>query len=180
MRARRETLDWDELLPIWPEHVEALRAHGIGLGQIFQPMPIRTVQGVIAEDGRFDLDDDGVSLLCFLEPDGDIVAWDMERGTLGSWDGAFCLGQAALADPATCFLGGCLNIFADVFTFLHYRDRGIVVIDWSRAWSQLDSFPRIAVTPALIDTYRRHMVPPAEPELFVLPLVDPLSERDVA
>jgi hypothetical protein len=180
MQARREILDWDDLLPIWPEHVEALRAHGIGLKQIFQRPPVRTVRGVIAEDGRFDLDEDGTDLLCFLEPDGDIVAWDIESGDLGSWDGAFCLGAEAITNPGTFMLGGCLNVFADPFTWLHYRGNGIVVLDWPRAWAQLSAFPRIAITPDLIERYGQHMTPPAPPELFILPLIDPLSERDAA
>jgi hypothetical protein len=180
MQSRRDNLDWDELLPIWPEDIDALRAHGIELRHIFQPTPIRTVRGVIAEDARLDLDDDGRDLLCFLEPDGDIVAWDLERGLLGSWEGGFCLGRAVLANPATCMLGGCLNIFADVFTWLHFRDRGIVVIDWSRTWAQLSTFPRIAITPELLGYYEACMRPPAAPELFIIPLVDPLPERDAA
>ena len=158
-----------------------MRAHyGLNLRQIFSPTLPRTAFGIFAEDGRFDLacysEPFARELILFEEPDGDVIAWDMETDAVASYGGAFCLGSEVLANPSAIMLSARLHIFSSVWTWLHYRSDGIVVLDWSRAWHRLSGLPRIAVTPAVLVKYRKHMVPPRLPELYVCPLDEMLPE----
>ena len=93
----------------------------------FPAKPSTTAFGVFAEDCRFELtgEDEPFAreLTLFEEPDGDVIAWDMETDALASYYGAFCLGAAVLVNPATIVLGAQLHIFGSTWTWFRTGPR---------------------------------------------------------
>lgn len=145
-----------------------LLAEGAPADVLARLSPIRVARGVQAGDGLFEENAAGQSFLAFPEAE-DIVFWQPRTGEMASFNGrAFALGEDAIGNPATYSFDCRLNILPDPLEWLRWRQDGIVVLDWTRAWSRLQDAPRIAVHERAIFQYRRHMQPPRAPDTVVL------------
>jgi len=150
------------------ERFKWLLDRGVPIATLIELTPIRLAIGKRADDGRFDESPDGSPWLVFPEEE-DVVYWQPRTGALATWNGrAFALGDDAIGNPGTYSFDCHLNLFADPLDWLRAKRDGIVVLDWSRAYSRLQDCPRIAVTESLVFQYRRHMKPPTGAEIYVL------------
>jgi hypothetical protein len=155
-------------------HLDWFKRQGVPVTALFtsiddgNPTAIRVARGHRAEDGRFEDDPAGPQWLAFEEPE-DVVYWNPRVAKLATRNGrAFALGEDAITNPGTYAFDNRLDIYPDPLTWLRAKRDGIVILDWSRAWSRLQDAPRVGVSESLFATYSRHMRPPAGPEVFVL------------
>lgn len=133
-------------------------------------MPIRFATGRRAVDGIFEPHPTGSDFLVFDGHPDDIVYWSPRSGALATAvNRAFALGEENIHYAPTYALGASLAIHATPLEWLRDRCRGIVVLDWSQAFDRLRDAPRIAITSALMDTYKKHMRPVRMPVVSVLP-----------
>ncbi|MGO7035804.1 hypothetical protein ACCT19_33895 [Rhizobium ruizarguesonis] len=118
-------------------------------------------------DGRFEpAQTGGQEWLVFDEPH-DVVYWCPPTDEVATWEGrAFALGELAIGNAATYALDGRLHIHATVGRWIIAGGRGIVVIDWRRAYEMLKDAPRIRVDEAILPLYQNYMRPP-KPEVWV-------------
>ncbi len=131
-------------------------------------MTVRVVHGVCTPDGWLDLDPDGRSFITF-EQDNDCVFWCPATGELTTWHHrAFALGEDNIVNAGTYALDGYLTIYRDPLEWLRDEGRGIVILDWSRAFDMLRDAPRILCAEQILPLYKKHMTPRHLPELAVL------------
>ncbi|MEP7241430.1 MAG: hypothetical protein ABI697_11135 [Devosia sp.] len=109
------------------------------------------------------------ALAFYEEMPDDIVLWHLPTGELSTMHGrAFALGEDNLSNAASFAFDCSLHICETPFNWLLDRGRGVVVLDWSRAFDRLRNAPRLAIAEPLLPTYRSAMKPKFMPELFVL------------
>jgi hypothetical protein len=145
-----------------------LLEQGVPVDTLISLTPIHCLQGIVANDGRFDEDPCGKTFLAFREPE-DVVLWRPGTEQIGTWLGrSFALNEDAIYNPGTYIFNHALNVYRSPLDWLRNRCDGCVVIDWNRAWPRLQDVPRIAVDETLLLKYRRHMQPPKGPEAFVV------------
>lgn len=145
-------------------------AQGVPRETLFQMVTLRVVRGVRADDGCLDEDPSGQLFVAFYEevPE-DCVFWSPRTNKLATLFGrAFALGEANITDATTYQFDNNLHVYADVLSWLRDAGRGIVVVDWSRAFDRLRHAPRVAVTERLLPQYREAMKPQSLPKLSVL------------
>ncbi|MFC3644392.1 hypothetical protein [Aquibium oceanicum] len=148
--------------------IDWLLKSGVTIEAMIRPEPIRLAHGRKAHDGIFEADSGGSPWLAFDEGD-DVVFWQPRTGDLATdCNRAFALGQDVIDNPATYSFDCNLNVFANPLDWLQAKRDGIVILDWSRAWSRLQDCPRIAIADELLFQFRRHFEPPHKPEIFVL------------
>jgi len=142
---------------------------GVSIETLIGLTPLRTMRGVVADDGRFDEDPEGEMFLAFPEAE-DVVFWQPRTGELATWNGrCFALGQASIDNPGTYSFDCHLNIFGDPLDWFRAGRDGCVVLDWSRAFDWLRDCPRIAVAEEVLSQFEKHMQPAHQPEVFVIP-----------
>ncbi|MBX5221431.1 hypothetical protein HJC04_14050 [Rhizobium sp. NLR8a] len=149
-------------------HIKWLRTCGVPMPAIVQPELVRLAHGYRAADGRFDPDPSGPDWFAFSE-DEDVIFWRPKTGQLATWNGrSFALGEAVIDDASGYALGGRLHVFADPLDWLRACRKGIVVLDWARAFDELRHCPRVAVAESLLPTYRSRMRPARMPQVSIL------------
>lgn len=132
-----------------------------------RPLTCGAFRGFRAHDGRFDENCDGHTWLAFEEPD-DVVLWCPFNDQVASYDGrAFALNEAAIGTASTYALDDYLIIHDSPRGFILSGGKGIVVLDWHRAFDKLREAPRIAVDEAVLPLYRKFMAPPRMPKVAV-------------
>lgn len=105
-------------------------------------------------------------IVFFEEADDDLVLWNIETGNVAAWAGrAFALGGSDL--NASSGVLRPLYIWGDPLDWLRDRARGIVVVDWHRAFDRLRDIPAVAVAESVLPAYRRAMRPRV-PQLSVV------------
>jgi hypothetical protein len=157
MDARRDDIPTERLtLPLY----NRLIGMGISPYAVMQPFLPEATRGMRGSNGLFEhVPGYPLDWLVFDEPE-DSVLWNVRTNALARETGrAFALGEAILVNPGTCALGGALNLFESPATWLQHHRKGIVVIDWRRAYSVLSFLhvPRIAVARPLVDTFTTSM-----------------------
>lgn len=95
-------------------------------------------------------------------PDDD-ATWQPKHGD--KLTGHFCLGADNIMDADNYSFDGALEIHETPLQWLKTGRRGIVVIDWSRIFHQLQDAPRVSVPKSLMAVYRKHMKPPRLPDV---------------
>lgn len=143
---------------------------GVPRETLFQMITLRTVRGIKAADGCLDADETGQLFVAFYEdaPE-DCVCWCPRTNELATLFGrAFALGEDNIKDASTYSFDSHLHLYPDVLSWLRDGGRGVVVLDWSRAFDRLRDAPRIAVSERLLPTYRNAMQPSRMPELSVI------------
>lgn len=130
------------------------KANGVAIEALAKPEPVR-----VTNDNQ----------IVFPE-DRDAVFWQPKTSQIVTWSGrAFALGQNAISKAGTYVFDRQLQIHADPLEWLRQDRRGIVVLEWTRAFDMLRDCPRIAVSERVLHLYRQHMKPAHMPELFVIP-----------
>lgn len=166
-KVNSDYLDAPPLGWLLPRHLTWLRANGVPMDAIIQPEPVRLAHGFGAHDGRFERDPTGPDWFVFFECE-DLIFWRPRTGEVATWAGrAFALGESAIDNASGYALDGHLHVFADPLQWLRSGRRGIVVLDWARAFDELRHCPRIAVAESLLSTYRLAMRPVRMPRLFL-------------
>ena len=123
--------------------------------------------GFRGEDGRFEHDRRGQAFLVFEEPE-DTVYWNPKTGFLATLEGrAFALGELTIDNAATYALGDSLKIFGTVAQWIDASGRGLVILDWERAFDMLRYAPRIEVDDRVEALYRNYMKPRRMPAVKV-------------
>lgn len=171
-------------LPLRQKQLDWFRRRGVPITSLFtsidtgNPTAVMIAHGVKAADGRFDDDPSGPAWFVFEERD-DVVFWNPIGNQLATFNGrAFALGEDAVSNPGTYAFDNRLDLYPEPVSWLCANRDGCVVLDWSRAWSRLQDAPRLGLSESLVNIYRRHMRPPAGPEVFVLAVAQ--DERSAA
>lgn len=147
--------------------IETLQAQGLERETLAMMASLRIVHGECGATGHFELRPDGLPFIAFVETD-DVVLWNPDGGELATWTGrAFALGEDNIVNAATYAFDCALHVHRDPLSWLQDRARGIVVLDWRRAFDMLRDAPRIAIGEGLLPLYRRHMRCPL-PEIEVV------------
>lgn len=156
--------------------IAGLRQQGVPSRILAAVAGLATVRGRAAADGWLEETPDGADFIAFYEPGADdVVLWDPVGDVLSTWAGrAFALGQDNITNAATYAFDCHLSIHETAIDWLRDEARGIVVLDWSRAFDMLRDAPRIMVPERLLPVYRNAMRTKL-PEVLVL-----ASERRAA
>jgi len=145
-----------------------LRNLGIDHRVIIEVDPLK-VRGRVGDDGLFALDRHGPQFLAFAQ-DEDFVLWQPRTGELTSlWGDPFALGEDVLVGATETWE---MVLFSSPLEWLRHRGRGIVVLDWSRAFQQLSVVRHVNVPECLLPRYQAAMSRP-------MPKVHPYSKLQV-
>jgi hypothetical protein len=156
----------DDFPQIGEPQFQWLRNNGVPV-QTLIDLDLRTINGVKAEDGRFE-QGDGASWI-ILPEECDLVFWQPKSGEISTALGrVFAVGQDAAQNEWACAMGGSLSIFETPLDWLRASCKGIVVLDWSLAFERLRDVPRISVPEKLAITYQRHMKPARLPKFSIV------------
>lgn len=163
--------------PLRQKQLDWFRRHGVPVTSLFtsidtgNPTAVMVAHGVKAADGRFDDDPSGPAWFVFEERE-DVVFWNPLTDDLATYNGrAFALGEDAIADADTYYGDNRLDLHPGPLNWLRAKREGVVIIDWSRAWSRFhdaNAVPRIGIWEDVLAEYHRHVRPPKGPEVFVL------------
>jgi hypothetical protein len=110
-----------------------MHRHGVSDIALLQPMAIRAATVNFLDASTFDFDPSGMQALIFEVVEGDLhidwCAWQPKTGQLASWEAkAFALGQDAIFNPATYFMGSMLRVHRTPLEWLQAERDGIVVV----------------------------------------------------
>jgi hypothetical protein len=126
-------------------------------------LAVGEARGFRGIDGRFDFERNGARWLMFKERD-DIVYFRPENGEIARLEGrAFGLGTAWIDDPWTYAIEDSLKLVSSVERWLECGGKALFVIDWNRAFSELQRCSRIEIDESIRSTYNRAMRPPRLP-----------------
>ena len=96
----------------------------------------------------FDFDEAGERALVFIE-DHDLIAWQPRTGQLATWRGvAFALGEAAIWNPASWFMGGGLKVHRTPLEWLKDDRGGICIVRRELTYAMLKHVPRLVFADA--------------------------------
>ncbi len=134
--------------PLRQSHIDWLLSHGVTIEAMIWP------EAMLACGGEFYFPDDDA----FWEP----------KAKGRKLRGHFCLGADNILDADNYSFDGPLVIHETPLAWLKANRRGIVVIDWSRAFDQLRDCPRVSVPKSLMAVYRKHMKVPRMPDVRIV------------
>jgi hypothetical protein len=156
--------------PITWSMISWLEAQGIRRDVLRRMVTIQVVRGIRGVDGWLEETPDGHSFMAFFEETSeDVVFWAPKTNEFATLFGrAFALGEDNITDATTYQFDANLHVYADVLSWLRDGGRGVVILDWARAFDRLRDAPRVAVTERLLPQYREWMRPRHLPELSVI------------
>jgi hypothetical protein len=175
------TLPWD--IPTERE-IEWLLDHGISEAAMLEPTPIRAANVVFLDGDTFDFDACGIRAFVFKELDSDdLVAWRPASkrlpDCLATWRGvAFALGQDAIWNPASYFMGSALRVHADPLAWLRSGRDGICIVQPSLAYGQLRHVPRLSFADPMYARQVQQLLQPPKPKAEIL--IEVPAERAAA
>lgn len=132
--------------PLRQSHIDWLLSHGVTIDAMIYP------EAMLASGGTFYFPDDDA----FWEPKNN-----------NKLTGHFCLGADEILETSHYSFDGALPVFETPLQWLKANRRGIVVIDWSRAFDNLRDCPRVSVPRSLMPLWKKHMRPPRLPTVRI-------------
>jgi hypothetical protein len=120
------------------------------------------------DDNAFEFADDGDRALIFRVFDCgceiDLVAWSHRQKQIATWRGvAFALGQDAIFNPATYFMGGALRVHRTALDWLKADREGICIVQPRFAYSQLRHVERMLFSNKVYGVQVKRWLQPPEP-----------------
>ena len=158
-----------------PNKLEAqkLLSQGVSEMAMLEPETIRAGNVRFLDGDSFEFADDGQRALIFriveFGLERDLVAWSRKLKKLATWRGvAFALGQEAIWNPATYFMGGALEVHRTPLDWLKADRAGICIVQPRYAYSQIANVRRLRFADeAHARLVRDWLKPPAPPEFLV-------------
>ena len=158
-----------------PNELEAqkLLSQGVSEMAMLEPETIRAGNVRFLDGDSFEFADDGQRALIFriveFGLERDLVAWSRKLKKLATWRGvAFALGQEAIWNPATYFMGGALEVHRTPLDWLKADRAGICIVQPRYAYSQIANVRRLRFADeAHARLVRDWLKPPAPPEFLV-------------
>jgi hypothetical protein len=149
--------------------IDFFRAQGVTIEMLIHPREPRLAIGRSDTLGYFIDDDNGEDWIVFAA-DGDLIYWQPKTGTFAtSFRRAFAITEERIVNPATYFAGDGLRLFNNPVEWLKDARRGVVVLDWTKAFDRLRHCSRVVMRESLFRLYEQHMKPAQMPEVFILP-----------
>jgi hypothetical protein len=145
-----------------------MHRQGVSDTALLRPTHIRAANVTFLDSYTFDFDAAGVPALLF-EEDEDWIAWQPKTGQIASWASkAFALGQDAIFNPATYFVGSMLRVHQSPLEWLKAERDGIVIVQPQYAHSYL----RDACMSCGDQTFAKQLTewiqpPPPKAEIFI-------------
>jgi len=116
----------------------------------------------------FDFDEAGERALVFIE-DHDLIAWQPRTGQLASWRGvAFALGESAIWNPASWFMGGGLKVHRTPLEWLKDDRRGICIVRRELTYAMLKHVPRLVFADAAHARQVKRWLQPPQPRAEIM------------
>jgi hypothetical protein len=150
-----------------------LRSQGVSRAAILCPWSIGATN-VTFNGNTFELDAKGERVLTFLVEDCgeviDIAAWRPCTRKLATWLGSgFAIGQEAIFNPATYFVGDALHVHETPLQWLKADREGIVILRPDLAPAYLSNCQRIRCSEAAYARLVEQWLQPPKPtvEIFV-------------
>ncbi len=131
--------------PLRQSHIDWLLSYGVTIEAMIHP------EAMLARGGTFYFPDDDA----FWEP----------KASGRQLTGHFCLGADNILDADQYSFDGALHVYETPMAWLKSNRNGIVVIDWSQIFHQLQDAPRVSVPKSLMPLYKKWMRPPRMPEV---------------
>ena len=145
-----------------------LFAQGVSDTAVLGPPPMRAAKVVFLDKQTFDFDVAGERVLTFTEKH-DLIAWKPDGRTLASWRGvAFALGEDAIWNPASYFMGDALWVHRDPLDWLKANREGIVIVQPRFTYAYLRNVPRLAFSSAAHARQVQAWLPPPKPRVEFL------------
>lgn len=125
-----------------------LISQGVSEKAMLEPHIIRAGRVRFLDGNTFEFADEGERALVFrvveCDCEVDLVAWSRKRNQLATWRGkAFALGQEAIWNPATYFMGSALEIHETPINWLKAEREGICIVQPRFAYANLGHVERI-------------------------------------
>lgn len=142
---------------------------------MLEPTPIRAANVTFLDRNTFDFDESGIRAFVFKELDSDdLVAWRPASkrlpDRLATWRGvAFALGQDAIWNPASYFMGSALRVHADPLAWLKADRDGVCIVQAQLTYANLRHARGLSFAdPVYRRLVKRWLEPPrTRPELFI-------------
>jgi hypothetical protein len=156
-------------LPLdYPNEMEIrwMFAQGIPDTAMLGPPAIRAARATFLDGNTFDFDAVGERVLIFvvedIGADSDLVAWQPRTGQLATFEGiAFALGQDAIWNPASYFMGAALQVHADPLAWLKADRDGVCILQPKLTYACLRSATRLSFAdPVYAQQVKRWLRPP--------------------
>jgi hypothetical protein len=147
---------------------------GVSPAAMLDPTPIQAANVVFLGGDTFNFDTGGVRAFVFKEFDsGDLVAWrpgpKRTPDQLATWRGvAFALGEDAIWNPASYFMGSALRVHADPFQWLRSERDGICIVQPTLAYAQLRHVKRLSFADTMHARWVQRWLQPPKPEGEIL------------
>ena len=133
-----------------PNELEAqwLLSQGVSDRAMLEPETIRAGNVCFLDGNTFEFADDGDRALIFRVVDcgyeADLVAWSHKQNKLSTNRGvAFALGQEAIWNPATYFMGEALKVHTTPLEWLRADREGICIVQSRYTYPQLSHVERL-------------------------------------
>jgi hypothetical protein len=168
-------LPWD--IPTDRE-IAWLLDNGVSEAAMLEPTPLRAANVVFLGGNTFDFDSDGTRAFIFKEPN-DLVAWNPKRDALAAWGcSAFALGEDAIWNPASYFMGDALRVHRTPLDWLKADRDGIVIVKPELTYGYLRNVRRLSFADPVYAQQVKQWLQPPKPAVEIL--VEILAERAVA
>ena len=150
------------------DEIRWLVAQGVSETAMLGPPPIRAAKVVFLDKQTFDFDAAGARVLLLTE-EHDLIAWKPDGRTLASWRGvAFALGEDAIGNPASYFMGDALWVHRDPLAWLKADREGIVIVQPRFTYAYLRHTPRLAFSSATHARQVQAWLQPPKPKVKFL------------
>ena len=172
------TPDWAATLPLSglrQLHLDWFLQQGVPPLAIVQPSPIMVAKGNRAHDGYFDHDPEGPDWIT-IEESNDLFYWRVKTGELASeFNRGFALGEDILRNPGETAFGQPIRIFASPLPWFRQQRRGLVILHWDWTFDYLRDVEHVAVDPAILPIFQRHMKPKRLPKVSLLQVASSIT-----
>jgi hypothetical protein len=152
------TLPWDipsDLEIAW------LLKQGISEPAMITPPVVLAANVVFLDGNTFDFDAGGVRAFIFREPN-DLIAWRPASKRVATWrSSAFALGEDAIWNPASYFMGTALRVHRTPFEWLEAERDGICIVQQRFTHALLRHACRLSFAdPVYAQQVKRWLQPP--------------------
>jgi prepilin-type processing-associated H-X9-DG protein len=142
---------------------------GVSPTAMLEPTLIYAANVVFLDGHTFDFDSGGIRALVLKEAN-DLVAWNPKRKILATWrSSAFALGEDAIWNPASYFMGTALRVHESALEWLQADRDGIVILKPDLTAAYLGHVPRLSFAdPLHAQRVKRWCQPPTPSIEFLL------------
>jgi len=149
---------------------------GVSPTAMLEPTLIYAANVVFLDGHTFDFDSGGIRALVLKEAN-DLVAWNPKRKILATWrSSAFALGEDAIWNPASYFMGTALRVHRTPLEWLEAERDGICIVQPRFTHALLRHACRLSFAdPVYAQQVKRWLQPPKPPVEMLIEVAEAMA-----